>query len=341
MGTVSNPSISVIVPLFNKERYVLRAINSILTQSFHDFEIVVVNDGSTDCGPEIVRQVHDPRIRLIDQGNAGVSAARNRGIWEAKSGLIGFLDADDEWLPQFLETIVALTQRYPKAGAYATGYLLLKGGDGVCRRMTVKGGRHKCGCYFDLLRGGADVWTSSNIVVRRAVFDEVGAFRVGHKLAEDLDMWFRIGLRYPLACSPRICALYHYYQPDSASHVAAASGVSPLYLSLLELERASDIDPNVRRKALQYLSRQLIKGAEHILQVRAYDVARRRLDLYRAHYGVTMPYLRLRLLTALPRSILKSLIKLRLMLVHYVLAMTSSIRQVYLCRSSGGEGERL
>ena len=329
---MSNPRISVVVPLFNKEPYVCRAINSVLAQTFQDLEVVVINDGSTDHGPELVRQMQDPRIRLIDQENAGVSAARNRGIKEAKSELIAFLDADDEWLPDFLQTIVGLADRYPNAGAYATGYLLLKDGNHAYRKMTIRGGSERCGCYFDLLRSGAGTWTSSNIAVRRAVFDKVGFFRVGHKLAEDLDMWFRIGLRYKFACSQKLCALYHYYQPDNACHVAATSKTSPLYISLLELKRAQDIDPFIKKKAMKYLSRQLAKGIEHVLHRGSRDVARRRLRLYRTHYGVTAPYVRLRVLNMVPLFLLNVVTRFRLLLVRYVLTVRSTVCELCVSR---------
>ena len=89
--------ISVVIPLYNKEKYIKRAIESVLNQTFQKFEIIVVNDGSTDKSAEIVQNIKDPRIRLINQKNAGVSAARNRGIQEAKYEYIAFLDADDFW----------------------------------------------------------------------------------------------------------------------------------------------------------------------------------------------------------------------------------------------------
>ncbi len=114
---------SVIIPLYNKATTVERAIRSVLKQTVQDFEIIVVNDGSTDRGPIVVSAINDPRIRLIHQSNAGVSAARNRGIAESKYDLIAFLDADDEWLPEFLETIHQLVRLHPNCVVYAPRYL--------------------------------------------------------------------------------------------------------------------------------------------------------------------------------------------------------------------------
>ena len=94
--------ISVIIPLYNKEDYISRAIDSVLRQTFKDFELIIVNDGSTDQGPGIARNFHDRRIRVIDQQNSGEGAARNRGVAEARAELVAFLDADDEWESSFL-----------------------------------------------------------------------------------------------------------------------------------------------------------------------------------------------------------------------------------------------
>jgi len=94
--------VSVIIPLYNKGKYIARALDSIFAQTYQDFEVIVVDDGSTDNGPDIVKQYADPRLRIIRQQNAGPGAARNRGIAESLAFYVAFLDADDEWLPGFL-----------------------------------------------------------------------------------------------------------------------------------------------------------------------------------------------------------------------------------------------
>src|SRR5574344_715427 len=112
--------ISVVIPLYNKERYIEKTIHSVLKQSFNKFEIVVVNDGSTDNSLAIVESIRDSRIRVFDQKNSGVSAARNRGIKEAKYDFIAFLDGDDEWLSNHLPIIANLIDKYPSCGVFAT-----------------------------------------------------------------------------------------------------------------------------------------------------------------------------------------------------------------------------
>ena len=96
--------ISVVIPLYNKEHQIAETLRSVLEQTFQDFEVVIVDDGSTDKSSEEALKIRDPRIRFVRQENAGVSAARNRGIEEARFDLIAFLDADDRWKPEYLQT---------------------------------------------------------------------------------------------------------------------------------------------------------------------------------------------------------------------------------------------
>jgi len=205
-------TISVVIPLYNKARYVRRAIDSVLAQPIPDLEIVVVDDGSTDGGADIVRGIADSRIRLVVQENAGECAARNRGIQEASSlDLIAFLDADDEWTPAFLETVTDLHARYPEAGMYGTSYLLCR--DGKRWRPTFKDciDSRDGGLLDDFFQAAA--WNSpicsSAVVVPKRVFDQVGGFPVGVRRGGDMHMWTRIALMYRVAWSPVDGAVYH------------------------------------------------------------------------------------------------------------------------------------
>lgn len=116
--------VSVVIPFYNKGPYIVRALTSVLAQTLQDFEVIVVDDGSTDGGAGRVMGFGDPRNRLIRQENRGVSAARYRGIEAARAELVAFLDADDEWMPRHLEALLRLREKCPQAGAYGTAYLL-------------------------------------------------------------------------------------------------------------------------------------------------------------------------------------------------------------------------
>ncbi len=197
------PLFSVIVPLFNKESDVSRAIGSALSQTVGDFELIVINDGSTDAGPDIVRSIEDCRIRVIDQKNAGVSAARNRGIEEARAGLIAFLDADDEWKPDFLETILRLRSKFPTCDVFATNYFFCRKGY-RSRPAIIKGiadgfGEGVLEDYFTIASNSEPpLWTSALAVTGDAI-RSTGGFPVGVTAGEDLLTWARLALRYKIA----------------------------------------------------------------------------------------------------------------------------------------------
>src|SRR5690242_10576761 len=116
------PSVSVVIPLYNKEATIGRTIQSILQQSFRDYEIVLVDDGSTDNSKAASTGVGDPRIVLYSQPNSGPGAARNAGVARARGKLIAFLDADDEWLPDHLASAVSALLAEPDCAAYLCGY---------------------------------------------------------------------------------------------------------------------------------------------------------------------------------------------------------------------------
>jgi len=299
LGSSREPGISVVIPLYNKEKYVRRAVESVLSQTFRDFELIVVNDGSTDNSPALVRSYDDPRIRVINQENQGVSAARNRGITEARGKLIAFLDADDKWLPDFLDIVIHLVKKFPDAGAYATGIRLVRQKKGISRDLYVRGGQDQCGCYFDLLRKGM-VANSSNITIRQSVFEKSGVFRDGFRRGEDLDMWFRIGLYYKFACSARICALYYCDMTDGARHTVTPVGVPPLYISFSEMKTDTQIDCSVRFKATQYMASKCSRIVQSFFLTGSCEVGRQRLAEYRQFFGVNAPYIKMRLLSMIP-----------------------------------------
>ncbi len=177
-----------------------------------DFEVVVVDDGSTDGGGVLAAQTGDPRIRLITQENRGVSAARNRGIRDGRGDLIAFLDADDEWHPGFLEAIVELRRRYPDAGILATGFRRCFGLALDKEYMVAPddgGGHTRLIRDYLRLAALANLVTSSSAVVPRAVFEKTGAFPEGEAFGEDRDLWIRIALEYPVAFDTRVLAVYH------------------------------------------------------------------------------------------------------------------------------------
>jgi glycosyltransferase involved in cell wall biosynthesis len=218
-----NESVSVVIPLYNKAPFISRAINSVMLQKKLPREIIVIDDGSTDGGGEIVSQMNNPLIRLVQQVNKGVSVARNVGISLAKGELIAFLDADDEWKPGFLEAIHGLRELYPQAGAYATAFEKIdhKGRRNTkkCKGISSSPGKH----YFinNLFSFGVTpplLWTSA-VVVPKIVFNKVGYFKEGEQRGQDIDMWIRIGIHYPIAFNSTILATYRHDATERISRI--------------------------------------------------------------------------------------------------------------------------
>lgn len=209
---------SVVIPLYNKEDTIVRSINSVLNQTVHDFEIIVVNDGSTDKGPDIVAAINDSRIRLIHQDNQGVSAARNRAIAETKHELIAFLDADDEWLPTFLATINRLVTLWPDCGLYATSYFY-KTPTFIQQLASIKGIPDNFegileNYFFIACQGAPPICTSATCVKKNKVI-EIGGFPAGIGLGEDLLTWARIALTSQIAFSKQPLAIYYRRSAES------------------------------------------------------------------------------------------------------------------------------
>jgi glycosyltransferase involved in cell wall biosynthesis len=216
------PAISIVIPLFNKGSEVRRAVVSVLAQTVQDFEVIVIDDGSSDDGPDIVRAVDDPRVMVVTQENEGVSSARNRGIAEAKASLIAFLDADDEWMPDFLETILCLRRQFPVCEVFATSYFFATP-DGGQRKLVIKGLPHdfEAGVLHDyfLIASESDppVWSSAVAITRKAIV-AVGGFPVGVTSGEDLLTWARLAARYDIAYSIKPKAIF-WTPTDLVRHI--------------------------------------------------------------------------------------------------------------------------
>ena len=195
--------ISVVIPLYNKESLIGKTIKAILNQSYQDFEIVVVNDGSTDNSVVEVEKFQDLRIRIINQHNSGVSAARNRGIQEAKGEFIAFLDADDEWDKEYLATQYELTKKYPDCDVFAMNYEFQdingKKTSTIINKSPFNGEDGVLSNYFEVAScSHPPLWTSA-VMVRKSTFQNIEGFPLGIKSGEDLLTWARLACRYKIA----------------------------------------------------------------------------------------------------------------------------------------------
>lgn len=211
--------ISVVIPLFNKEKQIARTLQTVLDQTYQDFEIVIVNDGSTDGSVDEVKKFSDPKIRLINQENGGVSAARNRGIEEANGGYIAFLDADDMWEKEHLETLDSLIKRFPNSKARATNYTFLKKGiykDIILNNIPFEGLEGVLDNYFEVASNSNPPIWSSAVCVDKDLLKLIGGFPEGITSGEDLITWARIALLTNFAFTRKVTATFILGDADSS-----------------------------------------------------------------------------------------------------------------------------
>jgi glycosyltransferase involved in cell wall biosynthesis len=203
-------TVDVIIPAFNAARYLPAAIESVISQTFDDWRILLVDDGSTDNTSEVVVSFLDrmgTKIRYIKQDNGGVSAARNTAIQASTAEFLALLDADDVWLPRRLAESVKVLMERPEAGL---AYGLIQGIDPEGRLGSTWAGNpaHAEGHIAPYIYMRTVELPSPTITLRRRCIDEVGAFDETLRVSEDRDLWLRIALRYEVAFVPAVLAYY-------------------------------------------------------------------------------------------------------------------------------------
>lgn len=202
---------SIVIPLYNKVNFIKNTIKSALDQSFKDFEIIIVDDGSTDNSLNVVNDITDERIKVYAKKNGGVSSARNYGIQKATYSYIAFLDADDIWQDTFLSEICLMIEKYSTASVFCTNYAMLYS-DGkviINNKKDLQEGfwedYFKVAAYRD-----AVVWTSA-CCVKKGALEKIGLFNEDFSMGEDLDVWFRLALEYKFAYCNKVLATYNKY----------------------------------------------------------------------------------------------------------------------------------
>ncbi|MBZ8182199.1 glycosyltransferase [Oscillatoria salina] len=199
------PIISVIVPAFNAEKTIQETINSVINQTFSNFELIIINDGSQDSTLEILESIKDPRIKIFSYPNAGAAVSRNRGFAKAVGEYIAFLDADDLWTPDKLEAQLSALQATPEAAvAYSwsdcideTSKFLRPGG-----HISINGNAYAKLLMVDILENG------SNPLIHRQAFIEVGGFDESLQAGQDWDLYLRLAAKYHFVTVPRSQILY-------------------------------------------------------------------------------------------------------------------------------------
>lgn len=204
--------VSVVVPLYNKEHSIALTIESILNQTYENFEVILIDDGSTDNSADVVKQYNDKRIKYYYKCNEGVSVARNYGIAIAASEYIALLDGDDIWRPAFLQEMLEFIGDTPNASLWGCGYEIQ---DENCDLknwpiITMKEGyRDYVDNYFKVACKNT-LFTSSSVIFRKSIFNKIGRYDENLIKGEDMDLWFRFALNGRVAYYNKPLAIYRW-----------------------------------------------------------------------------------------------------------------------------------
>lgn len=296
------PYFTIILPLYNKDVFVKKTIESILKQTYTSFELLIINDGSTDDSEKIVLEFDDNRIKYFKQKNQGVSIARNFGIEKSSADFIAFIDADDLWLDNHLETLKNLIELYPNAGIYASRYQLVYKNNTVSIPSFNGIADNYKGIVSDYFYSSyrySPVHTSS-ISIPKKIFNSVGNFKSYISSGQDIDMWLRIALKYPIVIGNQITASYLVYIEESLSKTNILKKKIIKFDDFLEFEKTN-------KSLKKYLD---IYRMEYAMQYKIAGDEKVSKELYNA----ILPENRVtksKIIYHLPQTILVSLLKLK------------------------------
>jgi glycosyltransferase involved in cell wall biosynthesis len=274
---------SIIIPLYNKESSIADTLASVFEQEFSDFEVVIVNDGSTDGSLNIVNSFTDSRIQVYSKANGGVSDARNFGIKRAKREFLAFLDADDGWQPGYLQKMKELIEKYPNAGMYSSAYkTIIKGKPHFLKTDMQEG--YVTNFFLESIHSHIS-WTSAT-VVRKSGIDKTGYFPVGMISGEDDYLWTKFAIHFPVVFTPEVLAIYN--RADETL-IARAGKVDKCKESWIDLLSTEDEDRNrfifmkLLKKGIRYAWGNHLKESKKIEKQSAHlrKMAEFRYDWYK------------------------------------------------------------
>jgi glycosyltransferase involved in cell wall biosynthesis len=236
---------SVVIPLYNKELSIVSTLESVLNQNLTNFEILIIDDGSTDKSLENIKVLKDDRISIFKKKNGGVSSARNLGIKKAKYKWIAFLDGDDLWLSNHLTTLNYLVQKYPEEKVFCTSYKLSTS----LEKDNNQSGVYTIENYFKGIQLNNDLICSSCALVHKSCFDFVGGFNENLKRGEDLEMWYRLGKSFNFTKSEAVTAIYRLDTENRA--MARKSKFEESFASIISFKNIANPDEE------KYLKKQI------------------------------------------------------------------------------------
>lgn len=268
---------SVIIPLYNKEATLLRTLQSVAAQTTAAFEVLVIDNGSTDAGPVLATAFGAP-VRLLQINERGVSQARNAGINAAQGNFTVFLDADDSWEPDFLTTLQTLINDFPEAGWYAIGYAFKWANRLQAPQLPLPKAfsRGYLPNYFELVAKGDMIATASSVAIHSKVCQSMGGFAVGESIGEDQDLWARIALQHLVAFDKKICAYYHQDALNMATHGPVQTQAWPFIRRIAQ--QAATLHHPQLEAVYDYLGRQLVGQASRLVLAKNHKAAQQLLQ---------------------------------------------------------------
>lgn len=244
---------SIIIPVYNKQDYLITTLQSVLNQIFTDYEVLVIDDGSTDDSVAVVMQFSDPRIKLITQKNGGVSVARNRGIEEAAGQWICFLDADDWYHPEYLSELDKMTIAHPGCDVMATRFMFIQDKPDWSPSAWTLSQRK-----YSLIDDLPSQWikeipffTSSVVIQQKLLQSMQPCFPPGEHSGEDLDLWFRLAEKTPIILLNQPLVAYRTFVPNGLS-IKGNDNLNPPYLVRMA-NRSASLPMALRRSTHKYI----------------------------------------------------------------------------------------
>lgn len=269
-----NLQISVIIPTYNRRKWIGRSIRSVLEQTYPPTEIIVVDDGSSDGSIEYILE-NFPLVQYVQQSNQGVSSARNRGIRLANSKWIALLDSDDEWTPEKLEKQVQAIQEEPDYHFCHTGEIWIRNGVRVNQmKKHQKYGGHIFEKCLDRCR-----MSPSSVLFHKSILEQVGWFDENLRVCEDYDLWLRVTAKYPILYLKEPLIIKYGGHKDQLSNVKG--GIESYRIEALEKLMLCDITSDQKRTVGKMLIQKLFifaKGAQKRGRLSTYEKSIKRID---------------------------------------------------------------
>ncbi|OGP53024.1 MAG: hypothetical protein A2Y65_08950 [Deltaproteobacteria bacterium RBG_13_52_11] len=245
------PRVSAIIPTYNRKAFVLEAVDSVLSQTYGDYELIVVDDGSSDGTGEALKQ-YGKQLRYSYQANQGVSTARNRGLEFAQGEFVAFLDSDDLWLPKKLQIQVAFMDEHPEAQICYTDEIWIR--RGVYVNPKKKHAKYSGWIYPHCLP--LCIISPSSALMHRGLFEQVGAFDPQLPVCEDYDLWLRVASRFPVFFIPQRLIVKRGGHPDQLSQLGWGNDRYRV-IALLKILELGVLAPQMRDLTIQAFHRKL------------------------------------------------------------------------------------